>query len=439
VSEKDIHMLTQTEIASALAQSKDGKRIKKKAGSGLYLNAIGGAANWTFQYWDRLASGKMGTRTKGLGSLTALPTYKAAEAARIQFVAGGKVSAPVTVTVPAGPTFREAAQSWLRSFETEVCRKHYELAEGRLLGRKGSHGKPSILEPLHDLPVASITPEQVADVLRPHWKGKGDHVTDQTRSLAERVFRDAVVTPNPADWRILQASKFGLSRARVEREHHAAMPLTDLQTWYRSLDATDPEHRAIMFYVLTGGGSRRNPLMLATWKDIDLEARTWTVPAELTKMKRPAVFPLSDAALAVLGPKGEPDARVFGPFTNERDALNLRLLCGFKPEYADLHGLRGSFRSWAQAKANGVSHATAEAILMHAATGDKGERLGKVALAYMHHDFAEEKREALDKWAAFCTGSERPVPVITLHGGEHSVQLVSPSERDRMKRDGELL
>ena len=45
---------------------------------------------------------------------------------------------------------------------------------------------------------------------------------------------------------------------------------------------------------------RRNEIAGAQWSEIDDVARTWIVPAERCKSRRPHVVPLSDAALDVL-------------------------------------------------------------------------------------------------------------------------------------------
>ena len=87
------------------------------------------------------------------------------------------------------------------------------------------------------------------------------------------------------------------------------------------------------------------------WREIDLDRKVWTVPPANTKMgvlrlrkgekPAPLVVPLTDAAIACLGPQGGPDDRVFN-LGNNHDAMSLKVLFGFRgkddPEpYADLH------------------------------------------------------------------------------------------------------
>ena len=45
---------------------------------------------------------------------------------------------------------------------------------------------------------------------------------------------------------------------------------------------------------------RTGEMIGATWGEIDLEGRQWTIPAERMKMRRPHIVPLSKQAVAVL-------------------------------------------------------------------------------------------------------------------------------------------
>jgi integrase len=63
-------------------------------------------------------------------------------------------------------------------------------------------------------------------------------------------------------------------------------------------DRSDPAARFFLFCLLTG--ARRGEVWSARWQDLDLDAGTWTKPADLTKQKRPHRLPLSPEAVAVL-------------------------------------------------------------------------------------------------------------------------------------------
>ena len=97
--------------------------------------------------------------------------------------------------------------------------------------------------------------------------------------------------------------------------------------------------------------ARASEVTGATWAEIDLERRLWTVPKNRMKAKREHVVPLSDAALAVLrevsnyrGPNGH-------IFPGEQAAIMnssamVSLLKKLSPGYV-VHGFRASFSTWA--------------------------------------------------------------------------------------------
>jgi integrase len=54
----------------------------------------------------------------------------------------------------------------------------------------------------------------------------------------------------------------------------------------------------IQFTILTA--ARSGEVRGAIWKEIDLEKRLWSIPAERMKMRSPHTVPLSQQALAIL-------------------------------------------------------------------------------------------------------------------------------------------
>jgi hypothetical protein len=347
--------------------------VKVKAGGGMYLQAKGQSALWSYQFWGPLADGRTGTRSTSLGSIDVLPTWRDAEKARSAFRAdkdAGRVPEPrQKYRASDGPTFLAAARTWLEQYARKVGPDQHNRAEGLLCGREGekdSKGRTvrkafkSPCEPLHMMALSRITTHDVVACLRPIWTGKGDNKGDITRRLVEGIFTDAHIDPNPATWSRVKSSRYGLDFPAKARQHHPAMPLADFRPWFQSLDMTNREHAALAFYLLTGCGTRRKPIMEMRWREIDLAARTWTVPPENTKMgvlrlrqgktPKPQIVPLTADAVACLGPQGAPDARVFD-LGNGHDVLSLKVMFGFQgkddPEpYCDLHGLRSVFRTW---------------------------------------------------------------------------------------------
>jgi hypothetical protein len=69
------------------------------------------------------------------------------------------------------------------------------------------------------------------------------------------------------------------------------------------------------------------------------------------------------------------------------------------------HGMRASLRTWAAEKASEYPYEVAEACLAHYAGGVKGR--------YERAEFIEQRRGLLEKWGAYCSGSE-PSNVVSL-------------------------
>lgn len=58
-------------------------------------------------------------------------------------------------------------------------------------------------------------------------------------------------------------------------------------------------------WLMLATGARIGEIAHARWADIDIEARTWTLPAQYSHSGRPHVVPLSDFAMRHLSPEGE--------------------------------------------------------------------------------------------------------------------------------------
>lgn len=93
-----------------------------------------------------------------------------------------------------------------------------------------------------------------------------------------------------------------LPKTNSVKQHLRALPHSEVLaaiTTIRGTDAYRATVLALEFLVLTA--ARSGEVRLAKWREIDMEAATWTIPAERTKMKREHRVPLSARALAVLG------------------------------------------------------------------------------------------------------------------------------------------
>ena len=92
-----------------------------------------------------------------------------------------------------------------------------------------------------------ITPDMIADVLRPIWNGPGANAGSKLRQLIEGILASKDIEPNPAKWERLKSR---LSTKRADVKHHDAMPFTDVPTFVAKL-SDSIEDRAGRFTILS--------------------------------------------------------------------------------------------------------------------------------------------------------------------------------------------
>jgi integrase len=154
----------------------------------------------------------------------------------------------------------------------------------------------------------------------------------------------------------------------------------------------EPWRTAVKLLILTG--QRREEVLSAHWSEFDLKARLWTIPAGRAKNKKPHIVPLSPAAVELLTQLPTRAGRLFPKGTGlvSRAAKRVREAMPDVPEW-HWHDIRRTVATGMQRL--GVGLQVTEAVLNHVS----GSQAGIVAV-YQRHDWAKEKQEALNKWAA---------------------------------------
>jgi integrase len=261
-----------------------------------------------------------------------------------------------------------------------------------------------------ELPVAAVDTGLLVQVLDPIWAVKPE-TASRVRGRIEAVLDAATVRgyregPNPAQWKgnlahILPAP------AKVRKvEHHAALPFDDIPAFLTALrNREGMAARALEFAILTA--ARTGEVLGATWGEINLEAKVWTIPGARLKAGREHRVPLSSAALVVLeaarplalGRAGEPDAAA-PVFPGPRRALpmsNMTMLMLLRRMHrSDLtaHGFRSTFSDWA-AERTTFPREVVEMALAHAIEN-------RVEAAYRRGDLFEKRRQLMQEWGRFC-------------------------------------
>lgn len=256
---------------------------------------------------------------------------------------------------------------------------------------------------LRDMPVASITTNDVYASLKPIWTTKAE-TASRVRGRIEAVLDAAKALglrsgENPAAWKGNLAHLLPVRR-KLTRGHHKALPFEDAPNFMASLSGRQGvAARALEFTVLTA--ARTGETIGATWDEFDLDGGIWTIPAERMKMKVEHRVPLADAALTVLcemKPLGE--AYVF-PGPKEGSHLsNAAMSAVLKRMEVDVtvHGFRSTFRDWA-GEATSHPRDVIEFALAHKVGSD-------VERSYRRGDALEKRRSLMQDWADVLTGSK---------------------------------
>lgn len=305
------------------------------------------------------------------------------------------------------PTFAEAAAQCL-----DVAAQGWKNGKQRKAWETSM--RQYVLPKIGTLRLPAIGQADVLRVILPIY----DTAPSQAKIVRQRIRRvlawaqaKGLLEHNVADERIDAAlPKNGSGKAK----HHTAIKYVDLPGALRQFDTSGAGlsvRACFRFIVLTA--CRTAEARGATWAEIDLEARTWTIPAERTKTGQEYRVPLSTAALELLAevkPLADASGLVFPSPTKKGASLSNAAIrgtlhkCGLAGKMT-VHGCRSSFRDWAAE--SGAPREIAEAALGHTVGGVEG--------AYFRSDLFERRRRLMQGWADFLGGEA--AKVVELHAG----------------------
>lgn len=292
---------------------------------------------------------------------------------------------------PADPNSIEALCSAFMARHVLPFRKRPEYAQ-RILNS-------SALKYWKGRDARAITPIEVLEVLDSIVDGGSPVMANRTAALLGQLFKFGIHR------RIVTDSPVKLLYRPGGKEKPRERTLTDVELKIllsvQALPRWERMHRAINLLLLTG--QRRGELALAAWNEIDFAKKIWTIPSERTKTGKANLVPLTDWALeelCALRRESEGSKWVF-PGEDRKLAADPKLLTRntaraqerFKKLGVDaftLHDLRRTCRTGLSRLK--VSPHIAERVLNHAQD--------KIAGTYDTHDYLDEKRGALEKWAS---------------------------------------
>ena len=387
---------------SATFVSKTRQPGRYADGLGLYLVVEpSGSRRWEQRIVIR---GKR--RTLGLGGYPLVPLAEArAKALENKTLARTGVDPLAATRKAAGiPTFAEAAST---VFELRRPAWRSDRHAEQWMTSLAEYAIPRF----GNRSIADIQPADVIAVLTPLWHTM-PVTANRLRQRISTVMKWAIGhghrVDNPAD-----AVPYVLGPQSSKPVHQASIHYTEVAdaiAAVRESTASKAARLALEFMVLTA--ARSGEVTGTTWDEIDLEAATWTLPAERMKANRPHRVPLSDRALEVLADTralGDERGLVFpGPKTG-RSMFRARFSRLLKELGipAVPHGFRSSFRDWAAERTNSP-HAVMEAALAHV-------NPNKAEAAYARSDLFDKRRELMDTWARYLNPALAPVVSLDTH------------------------
>ena len=303
------------------------------------------------------------------------------------------------------PTFRDAT---VATHEANKARWRSAKVTATWMQQMERH----VLPALGDMRVDHVDRGDVLAILTPMWTVKPEiarKLRQRMRAVLAWAEAHGHVDRNVAG----EAIDGALPTMPSVKQHFRALPHPDVADALETIadsKASLAAKACLRFVVLTA--VRSGEARLATWDEIDLVARVWRIPAERMKAGAEHRVPLTDEAADLLrevAPLRDDSGLVF-PSPRKRGAplsdmtLTKVLRDTGLADRAVVHGFRSSFRDWCAD--TGKPREIAEAALAHTVQGVEG--------AYFRSDLFERRRDLMDSWSRYVTGTSGTV--VKLHG-----------------------
>jgi len=180
-------------------------------------------------------------------------------------------------------------------------------------------------------------------------------------------------------------------------KHHPALPYAEIGAFMADLRKDKSmAARVVEFAILTA--TRSQEARLATWEEIDMSARVWTIPAERMKAGKEHRVPLSDDVMKFLNalPRYEENNLLFpSPKGGTMSGMSLRnALQRIGHGDITVHGFRSTFRDWA-GETTSYPREVCEHALAH-------QLKDKTEASYQHGDFLAKRAHMMNDWARHC-------------------------------------
>ncbi len=362
--------------------------------TGLYLIVQpSGAKSWAVRY-------RYGAKPRKvtLGPFPALDLSNARDAAREALQAVAKGGDPASQR-RAGKEEARAGRDLFENVVAEFLKRHRKRDGSALksLPEIERMFNVNVIPPWRGRRIQDITRRDVVALLDALVDSGIGPMTNRVFSIVRKLFNWAVardiVTGSPC---------VGVTPPAPETSRERVLSDDELRRFWKATDETGYPFGP-MFRLLLITGQRLSEVAEMPWRELSLEKQTWSIPSARTKNGRAHDVPLSDLAVEIIGdlPKiastrdlvfttGD---RPASGFSRAKKILDAKMASdGTDIPHFILHDLRRTVATRLQEI--GIPPHVTEAVLNHKSGVIKG-----VAAVYARHDYAAEKRAALDAWA----------------------------------------
>ncbi|MGQ5288057.1 integrase domain-containing protein [Pectobacterium actinidiae] len=382
--------LTHTEVSKARTPDKE---LSLHDGDGLFLLIKpSGKKLWRFRY---LRPDTKKRTTLSFGSYPALSLADARQlrAEHLALLAKGidpqqkvaKEEEEAQIAVES--IFINVARNWFTLKQTKVSSEHAKDIWRSL--------EKDVLPAIENIPVQEIKARTLIQALEP-IKARG--ALETVRRLVQRINEIMVYAVNTGLIDANPASGIGMAFERPKKQHMPTIRPEELPKLMRTITMSNlsiPTRCLLEWQLLTL--IRPAEASATAWAEIDIEKRTWNIPAERMKAKRDHIVPLSNQALELLDimrPISGNREHVFPSRNDPKKPMNSQTAnaalkrIGYGGKLV-AHGLR-SIASTAMNE-SGFNPDVIEAALAHC---DKNE----VRRAYNRSTYLEQRKELMDWW-----------------------------------------
>lgn len=293
----------------------------------------------------------------------------------------------------------EEAQIAVESIFINVARNWFTLKQIKV---SADHAKDiwrslekDVLPAIENIPVQEIKARTLIQALEP-IKARG--ALETVRRLVQRINEIMVYAVNTGLIDANPASGIGMAFERPKKQHMPTIRPEELPKLMRTIAMSNlsiPTRCLLEWQLMTL--IRPAEASATAWAEIDIEKRTWSIPAERMKAKRDHIVPLSDQALELLDimrPISGNREHVFPSRNDPKKPMNSQTAnaalkrIGYGGKLV-AHGLR-SIASTAMNEA-GFNPDVIEAALAHT---DKNE----VRKAYNRSTYLNQRRDLMTWW-----------------------------------------